>query len=87
MCQSHKKVCGKHISHSHHAYESPIRPSLISARNIIMEDPNEFYGLHNLIFLLLTLLVTSISVFRYYSGIVLAVGIQRTIICGPGANR
>lgn len=74
MCQSHNKVCGKHISHDHHAYESPIHSSLISARNIIMEDPNEFYGLHYLIFLLLTLLVTSISVFRYHSGIVLVVG-------------
>lgn len=67
MCQSHNKLCEKHLSHNYHDYESPINFSLISARNIIMEDPNKFYYL---IFLLLTLLVTSISVFRYQSGIV-----------------
>lgn len=67
MCQSHTKVCEKHISHIYHDYESPINSSLISARNIIMEDPNKFYYL---ISLLLTLLVTSISVCRYQSGIV-----------------
>lgn len=57
MYQSHNKVCGKHISHNHHAYASLIHSSLISARNIIMEYPSKFYYL---IFLLLTLLVTSV---------------------------
>lgn len=40
----------------------------------------------NLIFLLLTLLITSASVFTYNSGILLVLGMQRISSRGPGAN-
>lgn len=40
----------------------------------------------NLIFLLLTLLITSAGVFTYNSGILLVLGMQRISSHGPGAN-
>lgn len=75
---------------------SPTHPSLASAGSILTEDPNEFHSIklnrqnqsfYYLTFLLLTLLITSVSVFTYHSGIIQYLSMQRISSCAPRANR
>lgn len=75
---------------------SPTHSSLASAGSILTQDPNEFHSIklnrqnlsfYYLTFLLLTLLITSVSVFTYHSGIIQYLSMQKISSCAPRANR